>query len=102
MYNRLNSVISSYGSSTVAGIGTLPVGELGSARLLYGNNTMFGTQPIEGEYIKIIANTTNSSLPSGTANTLLASNTVYSNVLMSTSLPHEHPPLSNTIFYYFA
>ena len=102
LYNRLNSVISSYGSSTVAGIGTLPVGELGSARLLYGNNTMFGTQPIEGEYIKIIANTTNSSLPSGTANTLLASNTVYSNVLMSTSLPHEHPPLSNTIFYYFA
>ena len=102
IFNNLEETIISQGTSTVQNIGQVPVGELGSGRLLYGNNTFFDTEFNSGDSILLVSNTLNSSLGSGTANNIYTANTIYSNTLMSISVDHYYKPASNTIYYYYA
>lgn len=101
LFNNLAETIISQGSSTVAGIGSVPVGELGSGRLLYGNNTTFTSDFTSGDPILVVSNTTNSTLSSGTANNIFNANTVYSDTLMSISQDYPYKPMSNTTYYYY-
>lgn len=102
LFNNLAETIASQGSSTVAGIGAVPVGEIGSGRLLYGNNTSFTSELNPGDSILMVSNTTNSTLGSGTANNIFVANTIFSDELLSITTEYPYKPASNVQYYYYS
>lgn len=104
LFNRTDEQISSFLSNTpdANDLGNIEIGALGGSKLVYGNNTIFTSQLSEGQSFIITANTTNSSLPSGTANNIVTANVIYSDTLVAIKSTYPYYPLSNTEFFIYS
>jgi hypothetical protein len=88
------NLISLYSNTVISGYASTLIGALGSPNYLNGNNTIFESELYSGQRIFIVDNT-------GTnANGLYIVDTVFSNVVTSTTYNYVANTLTNGTFYY--
>jgi hypothetical protein len=91
------TTINAYSTEIINTYALLPVGDLGSPKLLVGNNTLFTVEiPTSNTGLWII------DTYGGTANGLYFTNATYSNTFATLKLPYPNLSLSNGSFYYIA